>query len=553
MSVINVAKFTAVLCAFVCAVAGVVWSAVAAERSTARHAFVKYEAADAMLAAVLARESALRGFAQTRNPSFLESYDEASAALAEAADLARAHADGRNAERLSIAEQERIAERWAGSANDAIIRARNGREISAESNAVRSGLLARFRESNDELRDLVQEQADAAYGAGLRRTVALIVILSAAFAGMAGMLLSRLRRQERERQLADQSYHSTQREFAEILQVTETESEAHALVKRHLERTLPGSDVVVLNRNNSQNRLEATTPVNTASAFAHRLVDSAPNSCLAVRLGRPHEQSSHREPLLACNLCGLDRRSICVPSLVGGEVIGSVLVTHDAELADADRNRISESVSQAAPVLANLRNLAVAEVRAATDALTGLPNARALRDTLMRMLAQAARSELTLAAVLCDLDNFKQINDVYGHMMGDQVLRELGWLLDSQQAPGRGMARASDFSARYGGEEFALILPDTSMDGALSAAERLRHRVTTLTMLPELTVLNRQPFALTCSIGVATFPIHASIPSDLIVAADTALYTAKTAGKNCVRMALPANPSPSVAAPLVGS
>ena len=190
--------------------------------------------------------------------------------------------------------------------------------------------MARFRQANDELRDLVQEEADAAYGAGLRRTVALIVILSAAFAGMAGMLLGRLRRQEHERQAADQSYHSTQREFAEILQVTETEAEAHALVKRHLERTLPGSDVVVLNRNNSQNRLEATTPVNTASAFAQRLVDSAPNSCLAVRLGRPHEQSREREPLLACSLCGLDRRSICVPSLVGGEVIGSVLLTHDA-------------------------------------------------------------------------------------------------------------------------------------------------------------------------------------------------------------------------------
>jgi diguanylate cyclase (GGDEF)-like protein len=158
-----------------------------------------------------------------------------------------------------------------------------------------------------------------------------------------------------------------------------------------------------------------------------------------------------------------------------------------------------------------------------------------------------------LSLLFIDLDNFKQINDAYGHTMGDQVLRELGWLLDSQQAPGRGMARASDFSARYGGEEFALILPDTSMDGALSAAERLRHRVTTLTMLPELTPLNKDPFALTCSIGVATFPIHASLPADLIVAADAALYTAKTAGKNCVRMALPANPSPSIFAPLVGS
>ena len=520
MSVINVAKFTAVLCAFVCAVAGVVWSAVAAERSTARHAFVKYETADAMLAAVLARESALRGFAQTQNPSFLESYDEASAGLAEAADLARTHADRRTAERLSIAEQERIAERWAGSANDAIIRARNGRAISAESNAVRSGLLARFRESNDELRDLVQEQADGAYGAGLRRTVALIVILSAAFAGMAGMLLSRLRRQERERQVSDQSYHSTQREFAEILQVTETEAEAHALVKRHLERALPGSDVVVLNRNNSQNRLEATTPVNTASAFAQRLVDSAPNSCLAVRLGRPHEQSREREPLLACTLCGLDRRSICVPSLVGGEVIGSVLLTHDAALADADRNRISESVSQAAPVLANLRNLAVAEVRAATDALTGLPNARALRDMLMRMLAQAARSELTLAAVLCDLDNFKQINDVYGHDKGDQALA-------ATSAAMRNALRESDVAGRYGGEEFLILLPDTPLDGAVVLAEKLRQEL----MLVEVPGVDR---SVSASFGVAVFPTDAPDGEMLVRMADRALYAAKSRGRNCV-------------------
>ena len=252
---INVAKLTAVLCAFVCAVAGVVWSAVAAERSTARHAFVKYETADAMLAAVLARESALRGFAQTQNPSFLESYDEASAGLAEAADLARTHADGRTAERLSIAEQERIAERWAGSANDAIIRTRNGRTISAESrrSSQRSpGALPRVERRAARPRPGTGRQ-------GVRRR-------AAANRGADRDPERRLRRHGRH---APQpaaatgtrapglrpSYHSTQREFTEILQVTETEAEAHALVKRHLERALPGSDVVVLNRNNSQNRL----------------------------------------------------------------------------------------------------------------------------------------------------------------------------------------------------------------------------------------------------------------------------------------------------------
>lgn len=187
------------------------------------------------------------------------------------------------------------------------------------------------------------------------------------------------------------------------------------------------------------------------------------------------------------------------------------------------------------------------------DSLTGLFNHSHFQETLTQLCALSLRSMRPLSLLFIDLDNFKQINDAYGHTMGDQVLRELGWLLDSQQGPGRGIARSSDFSARYGGEEFALILPDTSMEGALSAAERLRLRVTTLTMLPELTALNSKPCSLTCSIGVASFPIHASTSSDLIIAADTAVYTAKKSGKNCVRMATPANPSLPLFDPLVRS
>ena len=180
------------------------------------------------------------------------------------------------------------------------------------------------------------------------------------------------------------------------------------------------------------------------------------------------------------------------------------------------------------------------------DSLTGLYNHSHFQQTLVHLCALALRSMRPLSLLFVDLDNFKQINDLYGHPTGDQVLREIGWLLDSQQGPGRGIARASDFAARYGGEEFALILPDTSMDGALSAAERLRNRVTTLTMLPELSALKSPSFALTCCVGVASFPIHADNPTDLINAADTAVYAAKKAGKNCVRMAAPSSPAPLV-------
>ena len=187
------------------------------------------------------------------------------------------------------------------------------------------------------------------------------------------------------------------------------------------------------------------------------------------------------------------------------------------------------------------------------DSLTGLYNHSHFQETLAHLCALSLRSMRPLSLLFIDVDHFKQINDGFGHTMGDQVLRELGWLLDSQQGSGRGIARSSDFSARYGGEEFAVILPDTSMDGALSAAERLRLRVTTLTMLPELMALSNRAFSLTCSIGVASFPIHASTSSYLVIAADRALYAAKQSGKNCVRMAMPANPSQPLPAPLVRS
>jgi diguanylate cyclase (GGDEF)-like protein len=187
------------------------------------------------------------------------------------------------------------------------------------------------------------------------------------------------------------------------------------------------------------------------------------------------------------------------------------------------------------------------------DSLTGLSNHSHFQQTLVQLCAAASRSMRPLALLFIDLDNFKQINDLYGHTVGDQVLREIGWLLDSQQDPRASIARSSDLAARYGGEEFALILPDTSMDGALSVAERLRNRVTTLTMLPELAALRTPPFSITCSIGVASFPIHASVPLELVVAADTAVYAAKRAGKNCVRMAAPAAPSSPLPSPLVRS
>jgi diguanylate cyclase (GGDEF)-like protein len=170
------------------------------------------------------------------------------------------------------------------------------------------------------------------------------------------------------------------------------------------------------------------------------------------------------------------------------------------------------------------------------DGLTGLYNHSHFQELLLKLCSDAQRASTPLSLLLLDVDNFKSINDTYGHAAGDQVLREMGWLLDSHEPAvrNRRLGRPSDIGARYGGEEFAVILPNTSVDGALIVAERLRHRVTTLMLLPELATLVAPSFPLTCSIGVATFPVHASCPSDLIAAADAAVYTAKKTGKNRV-------------------
>ena len=327
---------------------------------------------------------------------------------------------------------------------------------------------------------------------------------------------------EADRRSKEIAYFESQHQFSDILQVTRGESEAHDLVKRHLERSIPGALVAVLNRNNSDNRLELVTDVRETSTLPSVMNGADPDSCMAIRIGRAHARDGEQvEPLVKCEICGtMPGSSLCTPSLVGGEVIGSVLIEHPDPIdADAAR-RVRETVGQAAPVLANLRNLAIAESRALTDVLTGLANKRAAEDTLKRMSAQAGRTLSPLAAVMLDLDHFKQINDLFGHERGDEVLAAVGRIT-------AGALRESDFGARYGGEEFLLLLPDTSREGALETAERLRASIGALRVPGE----NRNVSA---SFGIAVLPDDAGDSAQLLRRADQALYAAKRAGRDRV-------------------
>jgi diguanylate cyclase (GGDEF)-like protein len=211
--------------------------------------------------------------------------------------------------------------------------------------------------------------------------------------------------------------------------------------------------------------------------------------------------------------------------LVGGEVIGSVLVEHNDPLRGQDSTALQESVSQAAPVLANLRNLASAELRALTDSLTGLANKRAVQDTTKRMAAYASRTDSPLSAIALDLDHFKQINDGYGHDSGDAALAAVGIALMT-------MVRASDFVGRNGGEEFIVLLPDTDTDSAVVVAERIRQAIAEI-------IVHGVDREITVSIGIATIPDHAGDGDQLIRSADRALYAAKANGRNRIEISEP--------------
>lgn len=188
----------------------------------------------------------------------------------------------------------------------------------------------------------------------------------------------------------------------------------------------------------------------------------------------------------------------------------------------ADRDLFSYLAGQAGVSMENVDLHEAVARESVTDELTGLSNRRGFDDALSLEIERARRFGTKLGIVLLDLDDFKQINDTYGHQQGDGVLRDVARVL-------RETAREIDYPVRYGGEEMAVLLPETDVDGALRFAERLRERIAAL----QIARLDAPgTLRVTASCGVAAMPDVAADAAGLVAAADTALYEAKRGGKN---------------------
>ncbi|HEV7459764.1 MAG TPA: diguanylate cyclase [Solirubrobacteraceae bacterium] len=204
-------------------------------------------------------------------------------------------------------------------------------------------------------------------------------------------------------------------------------------------------------------------------------------------------------------------------------VIGLVSVARASRpFSDAERELFSYLGRQASVSLENVDLHELVARQAMTDDLTGLFNHRRFQEVVDTEVGRSKRFDQGLGMLMLDLDDFKEINDTYGHQQGDLVLREVARVLEDT-------SREIDEPARYGGEELAVALPQTDLDGAFNLAERVREGIEALE-IPRLD--GRGALKVTASLGVAALPDCASNKQELVAAADAALYEAKRGGKN---------------------
>jgi diguanylate cyclase (GGDEF)-like protein len=217
------------------------------------------------------------------------------------------------------------------------------------------------------------------------------------------------------------------------------------------------------------------------------------------------------------------RMSIALVSF--GQTLGVLVL-------DSARERTFDPVSQ--PSLESLADICATAIQNAQhvervrqlaylDGLTGIFNRRFFELRISDEIERAKRFNSNLSVLMVDIDHFKRLNDEFGHLLGDEVLRQVSSIFSDH-------LRKIDVVCRFGGEEFAIVLPETSAQSALQVAEKLR-------LLIGKWQFPGVPRPVTISAGAASFPEHGSLRDDLVKAADAGLYAAKQAGRNCVRVA----------------
>jgi diguanylate cyclase (GGDEF)-like protein len=227
-----------------------------------------------------------------------------------------------------------------------------------------------------------------------------------------------------------------------------------------------------------------------------------------------------------CDAFFEDTRSrMCIPLVSFGQTLG-VLVLDSARpnaFCSPDRQPLESVADICATAIQNAQHVERVRQLAYIDGLTGIFNRRFFELRIVEEMERARRFEAGMAVIMVDIDRFKDLNDEFGHLLGDEVLRQICSIFSQQ-------LRKIDVVCRYGGEEFVILLSQTTAEHALRVAEKLR-RVVETWQFPGV------PRAVTISVGAAVFPEHGDTRDALVRAADAGLYAAKQAGRNRICLA----------------
>lgn len=313
-------------------------------------------------------------------------------------------------------------------------------------------------------------------------------------------------------------------EMADVLQSAADHADANAVLKATAIDLVPGFSGALYVFNNSRDRLVLST---TWARAEHDALPETinPVACWALKRGKPHLNRGDSSTLCCAHHVGSET-ALEIPMIARGEIVG-LLQLFASGISAVER---LEQVTDLGSALADGMSLALANMalreklrnQALRDPLTGLYNRRYMEDCLQRFVRLADRENREISLIMVDLDHFKRLNDEHGHGFGDQVLRDAAQALT-------GSLRETDIVCRFGGEELVVILPDCPLERAADKAELLRLRIEELS--------NTHGTAISASFGVASLPHTSQSVTDLLSAADAALYKAKQAGRNQVHKA----------------
>ncbi|QFZ92361.2 sensor domain-containing diguanylate cyclase [Synechococcus elongatus] len=340
--------------------------------------------------------------------------------------------------------------------------------------------------------------------------------------------LQELNQRNREMQLLGQ--------FSDFLQACSSMAEAGQVIASFMPQLFPDcrGQLSLLQKEANLETLQAVVtwgqPTHTQSSFLL-------SDCWALRRGMAYLYHPGQVPGPACHhvqgAIAPDESIFCLPLSAFGEILGHLqferLVTDTSSPGDSTARPLAETVAeQLALAIANLQLRETLRQENLRDPLTGLFNRRYLQEFFEQELSRAKRNGDNIGILLLDIDHFKRFNDEFGHDAGDVVLKQVSRALLNQ-------VRASDVVCRFGGEEIAILMPGANIEVSARKADQIRQAIAELVIdyrdqtLPPLTV----------SIGVTAFPDSGITGDALLKAADTSLYQAKAAGRNCVVVSQP--------------